>query len=67
MKIKKIGHCCLVIEINGKRIMTDPGSFINRTGKNWKQCIDLILYTHEHQDHYHLETLKEFLKIILYQ
>jgi L-ascorbate metabolism protein UlaG (beta-lactamase superfamily) len=34
MKIKKIGHCCLVIETNGKRIMTDPGSFtIEEQGK----------------------------------
>jgi L-ascorbate metabolism protein UlaG (beta-lactamase superfamily) len=49
-----------VIEINGKRIMTDPGAFssLQRNEKN----IDLILYTHEHQDHYHLETLKEVLK-----
>ena len=27
MKIKKLGHCCLVIEINGRKIMTDPGSW----------------------------------------
>ena len=27
MKIKKLGHCCLVIETNGKKIMTDPGSY----------------------------------------
>ena len=60
MKIKKIGHCCLVIETNGKRIMTDPGSF--STDQNKEIGIDLILYTHEHQDHYHLKTLKEILK-----
>ena len=60
MKIKKIGHCCLVVDINGQKIMTDPGSFSsaqkNETG------IGLILYTHEHTDHYHLEILKEVLK-----
>jgi L-ascorbate metabolism protein UlaG (beta-lactamase superfamily) len=60
MLIKKIGHCCLVVSINGKRIMTDPGAFSsdqkNETG------IDLILFTHEHQDHYHLDTLQEVLK-----
>jgi hypothetical protein len=27
MKIKKLGHCCLVIEENGVKVMTDPGSF----------------------------------------
>lgn len=60
MKVTKLGHCCLVIEEEGKRIMTDPGSF-STLQKNEKN-IDLILYTHEHQDHYHLETLQEVLK-----
>lgn len=59
MKIKKLGHCCLVIEENGKRIMTDPGSF--STLQNDERNIDIILYTHEHPDHYHLETLKVVL------
>jgi len=27
MKVKKIGHCCLIIEDKNKRIMTDPGSW----------------------------------------
>jgi len=27
MKITKIGHCCLLIEVDGKRVMTDPGGF----------------------------------------
>lgn len=60
MKIKKLGHCCLVLEINGKRVMTDPGSF--STSQKQEKNIDLIIFTHEHQDHYHLETLKEVLK-----
>jgi L-ascorbate metabolism protein UlaG (beta-lactamase superfamily) len=61
MKIKKIGHCCLVIETNGKRIMTDPGSFtIEEQGK--EKEIDLILITHEHIDHFHIESLKKVLE-----
>ena len=35
MKIKKIGHCCLIIETKGIRIMTDPGTFT--TSWNAKQ------------------------------
>ncbi len=31
MKIKKIGHCCLIIETKGVRIMTDPGTFTTAT------------------------------------
>ena len=61
MKIKKLGHCCLVIETNNKKIMTDPGSYTveEQVGENG---IDLILITHEHQDHFHLESLKKVLE-----
>ncbi len=61
MKIKKLGHCCLVVEVNGKRVMTDPGSYTvaeQETEKN----IDLIVITHEHTDHLHIESLKNILK-----
>jgi L-ascorbate metabolism protein UlaG (beta-lactamase superfamily) len=61
MKIKKLGHCCLVVEVNGKRIMTDPGSFT--VGEQIKEKnIDLILITHEHQDHLHIDSLKEIIR-----
>lgn len=60
MKIKKIGHCCLVIEADGKRIMTDPG-FYTAIGQAKELGIDLILITHEHGDHFHLESLKKIL------
>lgn len=52
----------MVLEINGKRIMTDPSNFdyggdsISETG------LSAILITHEHGDHLHIETLKGVLK-----
>ncbi len=61
MKIKKLGHCCLVIEENGKRIMTDPGSWTIEKQKK-EENIDLIIITHEHSDHIHIESLKEIIK-----
>lgn len=61
MKIKKLGHCCLIIEENGKRIMTDPGSYTVREQAQEKN-IDLILITHEHGDHLHVESLREVVK-----
>lgn len=61
MKIKKLGHCCLVIETNGKRIMTDPG-FYTAKDQSKELNIDLILITHEHSDHLHIESLKEIIK-----
>ncbi len=61
MKIKKLGHCCLRIEVGSKVILTDPGSYTveehsKLTGLNY------ILFTHEHQDHFHIESLKTILK-----
>lgn len=59
MHIKKLGHCCLVIETGRKRIMTDPGSF--SSGMETETNIDIVLITHEHGDHVHIPALKEIL------
>ncbi len=60
MKINKLGHCCLLIETKGKRILTDPGSYTVESHSNLEN-IDYVLFTHEHQDHYHVESLKLIL------
>lgn len=60
MKITKFGHCCLLIEENGVRILTDPGTY--STQQNEVKNIDLVLITHEHQDHLHIDSLKAVLK-----
>lgn len=60
MKITKLGHCCLLIEIKGKRVLTDPGSYTVEAHSKLEN-IDYILFTHEHLDHYHLESLKVLL------
>lgn len=59
MIITKLGHCCLVIETKRLRILTDPGEW--STNQNSVKNIDLILITHEHPDHFHLESLKQVL------
>lgn len=59
MKIKKIGHCCLVIETGGLRVMTDPGSFSSE--QEQEKEIDIVLITHEHGDHLHIDSLKKVL------
>jgi L-ascorbate metabolism protein UlaG (beta-lactamase superfamily) len=61
MKITKLGHCCLLIETKGKRILTDPGSYTIEAHSKLEN-IDYILFTHEHQDHYHLDSLKVLLE-----
>jgi L-ascorbate metabolism protein UlaG (beta-lactamase superfamily) len=59
MTITKLGHCCLLIEDQGKVIMTDPGAW--STAQNEVQEVDIILITHEHPDHFHVESLKTVL------
>lgn len=60
MQITKLGHCCLLIDIEGTRILTDPGLFT--TSQNTLKDIQIILITHEHGDHLHVGSLKEVLK-----
>lgn len=60
MKITKIGHCCLVIEENGVKILTDPGSF--STGQNDLTGIDVLLISHDHEDHFHADSVGAILK-----
>ncbi len=60
MKITKYGHCCMLIEEQGLRILTDPGIFT--TKQNEVNNVDALLITHEHPDHYHIESVKEILK-----
>lgn len=40
--------------------MTDPGAY--STLQNGEKNIDYVFITHEHQDHFHLESLKTVLK-----
>lgn len=60
MQITKFGQCCLLIEVDGKRILTDPGRF--SVTQNEVINIDIILITHEHPDHLHAESLQTILK-----
>lgn len=58
MNITKFGHCCLLIEVKGVRILTDPGNY-NATPE--VERVDAILITHEHSDHLHVESLRAVL------
>lgn len=61
MKVTKLGHCCLLLEVNGKRILTDPGIFTVEQHSALKN-IDIIIITHEHGDHLHTQSLQSVLE-----
>lgn len=60
MKVTKLGHCCMLLEIDGLRILTDPGGWSGFKQDELRE-IDLVLLTHEHGDHFHLDSLKRIL------
>lgn len=64
MHIRKLSHCCLIIDIKGEknvRILLDPGSYSLEKHRKIKDA-DIILITHEHADHFHIESLREILE-----
>jgi L-ascorbate metabolism protein UlaG (beta-lactamase superfamily) len=50
----------LLVKDQGKTILTDPGMF--STAQNELTGIDVVLITHEHADHFHIDSLKAILK-----
>ncbi len=59
MKVTKYGHCCLLVETGGVRLLTDPGCW--STLPEHLGTIDAVLLTHEHQDHLHVPSLSQVL------
>ncbi|MBI5645213.1 MBL fold metallo-hydrolase [Candidatus Kaiserbacteria bacterium] len=60
MRITKYGHCCMLVEERGVRILTDPGSWTREEHESLRD-MHIVLFTHEHADHYHLESLTKIL------
>jgi len=64
MKITKFAQSCFLVETNNKRILVDPGniqyeeSLLNDFWNN----IDVILFTHKHGDHIHMEAVNKILE-----
>ncbi len=62
MKIKKLGHCCFVAEpVAGVKIMTDPGAPDYAGAMDMEVGLSAVVITHEHSDHFHIESLKKIL------
>jgi L-ascorbate metabolism protein UlaG (beta-lactamase superfamily) len=59
MKITKFGHSCFLVEENGVKILFDPGNLC--TAQDDETGIDLILITHDHQDHLYVPSVRAIL------
>lgn len=59
MKITKLGHCCMIIEEGGAKILADPGDYSE--SQNEATGIDVVLITHEHGDHCYIPSLQAVL------
>ncbi|PXX66875.1 L-ascorbate metabolism protein UlaG (beta-lactamase superfamily) [Nocardia tenerifensis] len=49
MRIAHFGHSCLLVELNGKKVLFDPGTFSH--GFEGLTDLDAIAITHQHPDH----------------
>jgi L-ascorbate metabolism protein UlaG (beta-lactamase superfamily) len=60
MNITKFGHSCLFIEEQDLRAIVDPGIF--STMQNQLHDIDVLIITHEHDDHCDINSVAAIVK-----
>jgi L-ascorbate metabolism protein UlaG (beta-lactamase superfamily) len=59
--ITKLVHACLLVEVDDRRILLDPGIFTTRDERfelSMVEGVDRILITHEHADHVDAELVR---------
>jgi L-ascorbate metabolism protein UlaG (beta-lactamase superfamily) len=66
MKITKYLHSCLVFELDGYKLLFDPGKFSfaeEEVTPDMFADVDAIIITHNHPDHLDAEILKEIISL----
>lgn len=64
MKLTRYAQSCVLIETQNKRILVDPGYIQFKDsllGEDWAN-IDILLITHKHKDHCHMDAISEITK-----
>ena len=59
MRVTKVGHSCLFVEEGSLKLLVDPGNY-NPTPL--VEGVDVVLITHEHDDHCYLPAIQDVLK-----
>ena len=59
MKITHFGHACVLVEVNGAKMLLDPGSM---STPEFDGDLHALLLTHSHVDHLHLPTIHELIE-----
>lgn len=59
MKLTKLGHACLLLEHEGRRLIIDPGG-LTELPENLKN-VDVIIVTEEHGDHFNSGAIRAIL------
>lgn len=59
MHLTHFGHSCLLVELDGTRVLFDPGTFSH--GFEGISGLDAILITHQHPDHCDVARLQDLV------
>jgi L-ascorbate metabolism protein UlaG (beta-lactamase superfamily) len=59
LRLTKLGHSCVRIERDGRRLVIDPGSFSDPAALDGAEA---VLVTHQHPDHVVLDRLRSALE-----
>lgn len=60
MKVTKLEHATLVLELEGKTLILDPG-FYTRPLEGFRDVVGIVI-THNHDDHVHQDQIDRILK-----
>lgn len=61
MKLTKHTHACVGIQVDGARLLIDPGTFTPDAGELLAQA-DAVLVTHDHFDHFDVDAIASALR-----